>query len=131
MAHKENSLEISGAGKKFLEAYAEPTVASSYLKLALLVSFVISTVLALLLYRAQTAALHLKPPIIYVNDLGRGEVRQYEDFRGIPVERVSKYYLARWAECYYGRNHATLERDFGETLNFFSNEMQSATLALV
>ena len=36
----------------------------------------------------------------------------------IPVERVSKYYLARWAQLYYGRNHATLQRDFSESLEF-------------
>jgi type IV secretion system protein VirB5 len=52
----------------------------------------------------------------------------YDDFRAIPVERVSKYYLARWASLYYGRNHATLQRDFSESLNLFSGQLQSATL---
>jgi type IV secretion system protein VirB5 len=55
----------------------------------------------------------------------------YADFSKVPVERVGKYYLARWTELYYGRNHATLQRDFSESLNFFSNELQSATLARV
>jgi type IV secretion system protein VirB5 len=32
---------------------------------------------------------------------------------------------------YYGRNHATLHRDFAESLNFFSNDLQGATLAQV
>jgi hypothetical protein len=84
-----------------------------------------------LLYRAQTAASRLKPLVIAVSDIGRGQVMNYEDFSKIPTERVSKYYLARWAELYYGRNHATLQRDFAESLNFFSNELQSATLARV
>src|SRR5208283_2192114 len=60
-----------------------------------------------------------------------GQVVNYADFSKVPVERVSKYYLARWAQLYYGRNHATLHRDFAESLNFFSNELQSATLARV
>ena len=55
----------------------------------------------------------------------------YADFSKVPVERVSKYYLARWAQLYYSRNHATLQRDFAESLNFFSNELQGATLARV
>jgi type IV secretion system protein VirB5 len=55
----------------------------------------------------------------------------YDDFAKVPVERVSKYYLARWTELYYGRNHATLQRDFSESLNFFSNDLQSATLSRV
>jgi len=128
---RENSFQISEAGQRFLEAYAEPVVTNTYLKVALLVLFVVCLVLALLLYRAQTAALHLRPLVISVSDLGRGQVHQYEDFRGIPFERVSKYYLARWAELYYGRSHATLERDFAESLNFFSNDLQRATLIRV
>ncbi len=131
MTQKENSSKTSAAGEKFLEAYAEPVVTNTYLKLALLVLFAVSLVLLLLFYRAQTAALHLKPLVISVSDLGRGQVMRYDDFRGIPIERVSKYYLARWAELYYERNHSTLERDFAESLNFFSNDLQRATLARV
>jgi len=55
----------------------------------------------------------------------------YDDFSKIPVERVSKYYLARWVSFYYSRNHATLQRDFTESLNFFSNDLQGATLLRV
>ena len=50
-----------------------------------------------LLYRAQTAALRLKPLVISITDIGRGQVMNYDDFSKVPVERVSKYYLARWA----------------------------------
>jgi type IV secretion system protein VirB5 len=101
------------------------------LKVAILVLSVVSVALLLLLYRAQTAALRLKPLVISITDAGRGQVMNYADFSKVPVERVGKYYLARWAELYYGRNHATLHRDFSESLNFFSNELQSATLGRV
>ena len=53
---------------------------------------------------------------------------QYDDFAKIPIDRVSKYYLAQWAQLYYGRNHLTLQRDFAESLSFFSNQLQSATI---
>ena len=125
------NLTTTASGHKFLELYAEPVVTNTYLKVALLVlSTVVVAVLALF-YRAQTAALRLKPIVISVSDIGRGQVVNYDDFSKVPIERASKYYLARWAQLYYGRNHATLQRDFAESLNFFSNELQSGTLARV
>lgn len=122
---------ITDAGQKFLELYAEPVVTNTYLKVAILVLSLVSVTLLLLLYRAQTAALRLKPLVISITDAGRGQVMNYADFSKVPVERVGKYYLARWVALYYGRNHATLQRDFAESLNFFSNDLQSATLARV
>jgi type IV secretion system protein VirB5 len=119
------------AGHRFLELYAEPVVTNTYLKIALLVLAVVALALLALLYRAQTAALRLKPLVISISDIGRGEVMNYDDFSKIPVDRVSKYYLARWCELYYGRNHATLKRDFSQSLDFFSNALQSATLQRV
>ncbi len=127
----QEKVPITDAGHKFLELYAEPVVTNTYLKVAILVLSVVSVSLLLLLYRAQTAALRLKPLIISITDAGRGQVMNYADFSKVPVERVGKYYLARWTELYYGRNHATLQRDFSESLNFFSNELQSATLGRV
>jgi VirB8 protein len=126
-----NELPITDAGHKFLELYAEPVVTNTYLKVAILVLSVVTIASLALLYRAQTAALRLKPLIISITDAGRGQVVNYADFSHVPVERVSKYYLARWAQLYYGRNHATLQRDFAESLNFFSNELQGATLTRV
>jgi len=116
------------AGHRFLELYAEPVVTNTYLKVALLVLSVVTLASLALLYRAETAALRLKPLVISISDAGRGQVMNYADFSKVPIERVGKYYLARWVELYYGRNHATLQRDFSESLNFFSNELQGATL---
>jgi len=123
--------QTTDAGHKFLELYAEPVVTNSYLKVALLALSTVTLVLLALLYRAETAALRLKPLVISVSAAGRGQVSSYADFSKVPVDRVSKYYLAHWAELYYGRNHATLQRDFAESLNFFSNDLQEATLLRV
>ncbi len=128
---KNTPFATTDAGHRFLELYAEPVVNNTYLKVALLVLSAVALALLMLLYRAETAASRLKPLIISVTDAGRGQVASYADFSKVPVERVSKYYLARWAQLYYGRNHATLQRDFSESLNFFSNELQGATLARV
>jgi hypothetical protein len=87
----------TSAGYRFLERYAEPVVTNTYLKVALLVLSVVTLASLALLYRAQTAALRLKPIVISVSAIGRGQVVNYDDFSKVPIERVSKYYLARWA----------------------------------
>lgn len=131
MTKTQNTSPITEAGQKFLEAYAEPVVTNTYLKVAILVLTAVSLVMLVLFFRAQAAALQMKPLIIAVTDSGRGQVMRYDDFRSVPIERVSKYYLARWASLYYGRNHATLQRDFAESLNFFSDTLANSTLAEV
>jgi len=123
-----SEMKTTEAGQKFLELYAEPIVTNTYLKVAILVLALVSCGLLFLAYRAQQAALHVKPLILSITDMGRGQFVPYNDFHTIPVERVSKYYLGRWASLYYGRNHATLQRDFSESLNFFSGSLQSSTL---
>lgn len=128
---KNTSFQTSEAGHKFIELYAEPVVTNTWLKIALLVLSVVVLASLALLYRAQTAASRLKPLVISISDIGRGQVMNYDDFAKIPVDRVSKYYLARWCELYYGRNHATLQRDFSQSLDFFSNQLQSTTLQQV
>jgi type IV secretory pathway component VirB8 len=128
---KQTAFATSDAGHRFLELYAEPVVTNTYLKVAILVLSAVTLASLVLLCRAQTAASRLKPLVISVSDAGRGQVMNYDDFAKVPIERVSKYYLARWAELYYGRNHATLQRDFAESLNFFSNDLQGATLTRV
>ncbi len=129
MTSKQPAFPITAAGEKYLELYAQPVVTNTYLKAALLALSLVCLALLLLFYRAQTAALHLKPLIISVSDAGRGQVMQYDDFEKVPLDRVSKYYLARWATLYYARNHATLQRDFSESLNFFSDPLENAAIS--
>ena len=131
MPKTQNEFPVTDAGHKFLELYAEPVVTNTYLKVAILVLSLVTLTTLALLYRAQNSALRLKPLVISVSDIGRGQVMNYDDFAKIPVDRVSKYYLAQGAQLYYGRNHATLQRDFSQSLDFLSNSLQSATLQQV
>jgi type IV secretory pathway TrbF-like protein len=125
---KRTEFPITNAGSKYLELYSEPVVTNTYLKIALLVLALVSLALLLLFSRAQSAALRLKPLVISVSDIGRGQLIQYDDLTKVPMDRVSKYYLARWATLYYGRNHATVQRDFADSLNFFSDQLQNSTI---
>ena len=128
---KKTTFEASEAGHRFIELYAEPVVTNSYLKIALIVLTIVALALLGLFYRAQTAASHLKPLVISVSDIGRGQVMNYDDFSKIPIDRVSQYYLARWVELYYGRNHETLKRDFSHSLDFLSDQLQATALQRV
>lgn len=128
---KKTTYQATEAGHKFIELYAEPVVTNTWLKVALLVLSVVALALLALFYRAQTAASRLKPLVISISDIGRGQVMNYDDFSKIPIDRVSQYYLARWAVLYYGRNHETLQRDFSQSLDFFSSQLQSAALQQV
>jgi type IV secretory pathway component VirB8 len=128
MTTKQTEFPITEAGRKYLELYAEPVVSNTYLKISVVILALVSMTLLLLFYRAQTAALRLKPLVIAITDFGRAQVMQYDDFQKIPLDRVSKYYLARWASLYYSRNHSTLQRDFAESLNFFSDALQNSTI---
>ena len=82
------------AGHKFLELYAEPVVTNTYLKVALLVLSIVTLASLALLYRAQTAALRLKPLVISVSDIGRGQVaelcRLLESARGARQQILSR-----------------------------------------
>lgn len=128
---KKTAYQATEVGHKFIELYAEPVVTNTYLKIALLVLSMVALALLALFYRAQSAAFHLKPLVISISDIGRGRVMNYDDFSKIPIDRVSQYYLARWTELYYGRNHETLRRDFSHSLDFFSGQLQSAALQRV
>jgi type IV secretory pathway TrbF-like protein len=125
---KRTEFPITEAGSKYLELYSEPVVTNTYLKIALLVLALISLALLFLFSRAQSAALRLKPLVISVSEIGRGQLIQYDDLTKVPMDRVSKYYLARWATLYYGRNHSTVQRDFADSLNFFSDQLQNSTI---
>jgi type IV secretion system protein VirB5 len=129
MKNNQNKVPVSEAGKKYLELYAQPVVTNTYLKVSILVLSLVCLALLALFYRAQSAALHLKPLVISVSDIGRGQAMPYDDFTRVPLDRVSKYYLARWTSLYYARNHATLQRDFAESLNFLADALQSSTIA--
>lgn len=84
---KKTSCEVSEAGQKFVELYAEPMVTNSYLKTALLSVSLVCIGLLLMLYRMETTALHLKPLVISVSDIGRGQIMNYNDFSKIPLDR--------------------------------------------
>src|SRR5882757_9468092 len=104
------SFSTTDAGHRFLELYAEPVVTNTYLKVALLVLSIVTLATLALLYRADTAALRLKPLVISVSDAGRGQVSSYADFyssRG-PIEEI-------YAERPFEQQYFSSERGLRDT----------------
>ena len=98
MSKTDKALPITEAGQKFLEAYAEPVVTNTYLKICGLVLAMVSPEFACAVLPGAECRSSTEAADHSVTDSGRGQVMHYDDFRSVPIERVSKYYLARWAE---------------------------------
>jgi len=114
--------------EKFLEAYAEPVVLNSYLRLAVLVLAVGVVSLAYVAIRTNAAMRAAKPLVVRINDVGRAEVVNYGAFAYQPQEADNRYFLSQWAQLFYGRNRFTVQKDFTKALLFLNGDIQGAII---
>jgi type IV secretory pathway TrbF-like protein len=124
----QTSPDITRAAERYLEQYGEPIVMNTYLKVTILVLAAVSFVLAGLVFKSQRALADMHPMIVRINDVGRAEAIDYRNFQYRPQEAENKYYLSRWAELYFSRNHFTIERDQTNSLYFLNGDVQRAVI---
>ena len=124
----ESNFRLSEAAQKYLEQYGDPIVMNTYLKLTILVLAAVSLVTLSLFYRAQMALSTIKPLVIRINDVGRAEAIDYQNFAYRPQEAENRYFLSEWARDYYSRNHYTIRKDFTNALYFLNGDLQNAIL---
>jgi len=124
----ETSFSPSDAAQKYLEQYGDPIVTNTYLKLTVLILATVCLVTLSLFYRAQMAFSTVKPLVIRINDVGRAEAIDYQNFAYRPQEAENRYFLSEWARDYYSRNHYTIRKDFTNALYFLNGDLQSAIL---
>ena len=122
------NFRLSEAAQKYLEQYGDPIVMNTYLKLTILVLAAVSLVTLSLFYRAQMALSTIKPLVIRINDVGRAEAIDYQNFAYRPQEAENRYFLSEWARDYYSRNHYTIRKDFTNALYFLNGDLQNAIL---
>ncbi|MGH2509296.1 MAG: VirB8/TrbF family protein, partial [Ktedonobacteraceae bacterium] len=122
------SPEITRAAERYLEQYGDPLVMNTYLKITILVLFVVCLALTALLFKSQKALVNMHPLIVRINDVGRAEAIDYRNFQYRPQEAENKYYLTRWAELYFSRNRFTIERDQTNALYFLNGDVQRAVI---
>jgi len=124
----ETSFRPSDTAQKYLEQYGDPIVTNTYLKLTVLILATVCLVTLSLFYRAQMALSTVKPLVIRINDVGRAEAIDYQNFAYRPQEAENRYFLSEWARDYYSRNHYTIRKDFTNALYFLNGDLQSAIL---
>ena len=124
----ESRFQISLAAQKYLERYGDPIVTNTYLKVTILVLAVVALVTLALFYRAQMALSKIKPLVIRINDVGRAEAVDYQNFAYRPQEAENRYFLSEWARDYYSRNHYSIRNDFTNALYFLNGDLANAIL---
>jgi type IV secretory pathway component VirB8 len=124
----ESQFNVSEAGQKYLEQYGDPIVTNTYLKLTILILSVVCLAVLALFYRAQVTLSTTKPLVIRINDVGRAEAVDYQNFAYRPQEAENRYFLSEWARAYYSRNHYTIQKDFTKALYFLNGDLQNAIL---
>jgi type IV secretory pathway TrbF-like protein len=120
--------EITRAAERYLEQYGDPLVMNTWLKITILCLLVACLVLAGLVFKGQKALASMHPLIIRINDVGHAEAIDYRNFQYRPQEAENKYYLTRWTELYFSRNHFTIERDQTDALYFLNGDVQRAVI---
>jgi type IV secretory pathway component VirB8 len=124
----ESRFNVSEAGQKYLEQYGDPIVTNTYLKLTIFILSAVCLAVLALFYRAQVTLNATKPLVIRINDVGRAEAVDYQNFAYRPQEAENRYFLSEWARAYYSRNHYTIQKDFTKALYFLNGDLQNAIL---
>ena len=120
--------KLTAAAQQYLEQYGDPLVTNTYLKITILVLAVVCVGLITAMLKEQRIFAGFHPLVIRINDVGRAEAVDYNSFSYKPQEAENRYFLSRWAELYYGRNHSTLRRDFTQSLYFLNGDIQNAVI---
>src|SRR5258708_21504475 len=88
----ETRFNRSEAAHKYLEQYGDPIVTNTYLKLTILILAAVSLTTLTLFYRAQAALSSIKPLVIPINDVGRAEAVDYQNFAYKPPQPQHPYF---------------------------------------
>jgi type IV secretion system protein VirB5 len=75
--------------------------------------------------RTASAAAHIKPLIIRVNDVGRADALAYQDFTYKPQAPEIRYFLTQFVIGFYSRNHVTGRQQYVDSLYFLDRALFS------
>jgi type IV secretory pathway TrbF-like protein len=117
---------IEHAARQEYECYGSTLTTNTALKITVLTLAAVIAVLAWALSRAASAAAHVKPLIIRVNEVGRAEALAYQDFVYKPQAPEIRYFLTQFVIGYYSRNHKTVAQQYVNSLYFLDRALFSA-----
>jgi type IV secretion system protein VirB5 len=123
---KEN--EFNEAKQLYLEQYASAIVTGGYLKVAVAVLALVILGLVAANLKIIRALDSFKPTVIRIDEIGRAQAVSYETLAYKPEYRETKYFLTRFCQLYYRRNHATINDDFTQALYFLDGKLAGDTI---
>lgn len=121
---------FNDAKQLYLEQYASAIVTGGYLKVAVTVLSLVVFGLVLLHWRAIRTLENFKPIVIRIDEIGRAQAVSYENLTYKPEYKETKYFLTRFCQLYYRRNHSTVNEDFTEALYFLDGKLADDTIQL-
>jgi type IV secretion system protein VirB5 len=112
----------------YLEQYASAIVTGGYLKIAVAVLSLVVLGLVLLNLKVVRTLEHFRPLVIRIDELGRAQAVGYESLSYKPEYKETKYFLTRFCQLYYRRNHSTINDDFSQAMYFLDGKLASDTI---
>lgn len=116
---------IAQAAREEYEYYGSTLTTNTALKAITVILSLVIAVLGFCLLRATNTALHVKPLVIRVNEIGRADAVAYEDFTYKPQAPEIRYFLTQFTVDYYSRNHKTVAQRYVEALYFLDRPLFS------
>jgi type IV secretory pathway TrbF-like protein len=117
---------IEHAARQEYEYYGSTLTTNTALKISVVILAGVIALMAWALNRAATAAAHVKPLIVRVNEVGRAEALAYQDFVYKPQAPEIRYFLTQFVIGYYSRNHKTVAQQYVNSLYFLDRALFSA-----
>ncbi len=116
------------AKQLYLEQYASAIVTGGYLKIAVAVLSLVVLGLVLVNVKIARTLESFKPMVIRIDEIGRAQAVAYENLVYKPEYKETKYFLTRFCQLYYRRNHATINEDFTQALYFLDGKLAGDTI---
>jgi type IV secretion system protein VirB5 len=117
---------IEQAAHQEYEYYGSTLTTNTALKIVVVLLAGVIAVLGFALLRATNAAVHVKPLVIRVNEVGRADAIAYQDFAYKPQAPEIRYFLTQFTVDYYSRNHKTVAQRYVESLYFLDRPLFAA-----
>jgi len=112
----------------YLEQYASAIVTGGYLKIAVTLLSLVVFGLVLMDLKIVRTLENFKPMVVRIDEIGRAQAVSYENLVYKPEYKETKYFLTRFCQLYYRRNHATINDDFTQALYFLDGKLAGDTI---
>jgi type IV secretory pathway component VirB8 len=123
-----NDANFDEAKQLYMEQYASAIVTGVYLKIAVAALSLVVLGLVLMNLKVIRTLENFKPLVVRIDELGRAQAVAYESLSYKPEYKETKYFLTRFCQLYYRRNHSTINDDFSQSMYFLDGKLAIDTI---